>query len=234
MILVAISSKRSVATLFVIQDGLQCHLLGQVICLVGRVGCRPVHRTLKLFHSFGGKLHLAMAGFAILKLLEIFLIKSEVREIRKLRRVTELTERQVARQLAHRVCVRCEFEIKLRSRIDVHGTENKDLIRGRGIQSFRDRLSFPDSADFIVIQPNEFAKEPVGLGRIVGCLNSACAHGKEKQSEQRQTWNSSAHGTLLYYPSCFSTIHPSVFPSNTFVFPIHFLSSASNANSTGR
>src|SRR5262249_22775922 len=165
----------------------------------------PVHRALELLHRFAWELHLAVAGFAIFQLFEIFRVKSEACQIRKLRRVAELLDRKVTRQLAHRIEIRRELQVTLGSRMDIYRAENKYLVRGRRIQNFRDRFSFADFPDLIVIQAGKLVKELIRLGGAVRGSRSVFTERpftegpfterEEKQGEQNHTGNRSAHGT---------------------------------------
>jgi len=53
------------------------------------------------------------------------------------------------------------------SSVDVHRSENEYLVRGWGIQNLRDRSSFPNFPDLIVIEADELTKKPGWLGGVV-------------------------------------------------------------------
>jgi len=138
-----------------------------------------------------------MAGFAIFKFLEVFLVERESREIRKLRRITKFPEREVAWQFSHRVNIRREFEIKLGSRIDIHGAKDKDLIRSGRIQDLRQGLSFTNGSDLVVIESNKLMEEPIWFGKVVGCGDSRSTNRREKQGQHNQSRDFSIHELIL-------------------------------------
>src|SRR5215472_3342865 len=149
-----------------------------MIGLIGRVRCSPIHGALEFFHRFRRQLYLTVASLAIFQMLEIFVIKSESRQVRKLWRSAKLLEFEVARQFTQRVNIRREFEISLGSRMDVHRSKNEYLIRCRGVQNLCHRSSFPNFPDLIVIEADELTKKLGWLGRVVRGLNADTAERK--------------------------------------------------------
>ena len=66
MTLVAVGSKSRIASLLIVQQSLERHLLRQMVHLVRHVGRGPSDGLLKRFHRLGWQLYFAVARFAML------------------------------------------------------------------------------------------------------------------------------------------------------------------------
>src|SRR5262245_51291780 len=100
MVLIAIYPQCSVTSVLISHNGLKRHLLRKSIRLIYGIGSSPIHGFMKLLHSLGRQLDIAVVELAVLQIFEIVRSDCELTQIGKLRWIAESLNREITREFS--------------------------------------------------------------------------------------------------------------------------------------